>query len=262
VVSDNRGMEVQLHELDPHGDVVLELDTRKDAITKDQDDLELEKIDAPGEQADASLDDRHEDEPERFKNTLLTEDMYGSTSQRALPKIRFRVSSRHLIIASRYFERRLKKCWPEGHTLHSQGYVEIPVTDCDPEAFLILLNIIHGHTRRVPRSLDVESLTKLAALVDYYECHEAVEVFSDMWIDRLKDNVAKSYSRDLIRWLCISWVFRKSEIFNNVTRIAQCESKGRIQQLGLPIPKHVIGKEYKCPIPYANHRAHFSSAAR
>jgi len=43
----------------------------------------------------------------------------------------------------------------------------------DEEALLILMNIIHGHTQEVPRTVDLELLTRMAEIVDYYELHEA-----------------------------------------------------------------------------------------
>lgn len=52
--------------------------------------------------------------------------------------------------------------------------------------FLILMMILHGRTRAVPRKISSKRLSEMAVLVDYYECYEAVEVFSDMWIDALE----------------------------------------------------------------------------
>lgn len=49
-------------------------------------------------------------------------------------------------------------------------------------SFLILMMIIHGRTRAVPRKLSLKRLSEMAVLVDYYECYEAVELFSDMWV--------------------------------------------------------------------------------
>jgi hypothetical protein len=57
--------------------------------------------------------------------------------------------------------------------------------------------------------VDLEMLTKLAVLVDYYACYEAVEIVSDMWVDGLKGTLPTAYSKDLVRWLFISWVFQK-----------------------------------------------------
>ena len=103
------------------------------------------------------------------------------------------------------------------------------------------MNIIHGHTRKVPRSVSLEILAKFAVLVDYYECFEAVEVFTDMWINELKEDLPKTYSRDLILWIWISWVFRQAEQFTATTGIALKQSRGPIQTLGLPIPERIVG---------------------
>lgn len=150
------------------------------------------------------------------------------------------VSSKHLCLASSYFRQMLKGNWQEGATLSSHGYAKISLNECDPGATLILLNIIHGHTRSVPRHVDLKMLTKLAVLVDFYDCHETVEVFSDLWVDSLKGDIPTKLSKDLIRWLCISWVFQKAILFRDLTRIALRQSKGPIKTLGLPIPSSIV----------------------
>jgi hypothetical protein len=158
------------------------------------------------------------------------------------PEIRVRVSSRHLTLASPYFKRMLKGDWKEGCTLTADGCVSVRVMDCDPESLMIIMNIIHGHTRKVPRSVSLDMLTKIAVLIDYYECAEAVELFTDTWIDYLKGPLPTTYGRSLILWTCISWVFRKSALFKTVTTVAQMQSYEPIQTLGLPIPQSIVGK--------------------
>ena len=107
---------------------------------------------------------------------------------------------------------------------------------------LIVMNIIHGRTRRVPRFVDLDMLTRLAVLVDYLECHEVIEPFSDRWIDDLKGSITVTYSKVLIQWLCISLIFRKACQFKAVTRTAIRQTKGPIQTLGLPIRESVVGE--------------------
>jgi hypothetical protein len=166
----------------------------------------------------------------------------ASTSERPNSQIRFRVSARHLTLASPFFERSLKRGWCEGETLYSSGHVEISVLDCDPEALLILLKIIHCQPRSVPRRIGLDLLTKLAVLVDYYKCHEAVDVFSDLWIDYLRKGIPDTYSDDLIRWIWISWVFRKGDLFKMATRAAQRWSDSPMKTLGLPITDSIRSK--------------------
>lgn len=106
---------------------------------------------------------------------------------------------------------------------------------------LIVMNIVHVRTRQVPRRVNFDMLVRIAILVDYLECHEAIEPFSDMWIDELKSSIAKTYSKELIQWLCLSLVFHKESYFTALTRIAIRQARGPIQTLDLPIREIVIG---------------------
>ena len=153
----------------------------------------------------------------------------------------------HLKLASTHFGRRLDGGWSEGNTLRSQGVVEIPVIACNPDTLLIFLNIFHGRTRSVKRSAPLKSLTELAVLVDYYECHETVEVFSDMWIEKLKESLPKRFCEDAARWLCISVVFKKGDIFCTMTTIAERQIDKSFRSSGLPIPGNVIGENNPWP---------------
>ncbi|PGH10547.1 hypothetical protein AJ80_07493 [Polytolypa hystricis UAMH7299] len=154
-------------------------------------------------------------------------------------KARIRVSSKHLKLASAYFRRQLEGDWRESHDLKSKGFVEIPVLG-DFHAIVILMNVIHGYTRKVPRSVDLNMLTNMAILVDYYEFHEAVEVLTEMWIGNLEQSLPTTYSPDLVKWVSISFVFRKKDIFQKMTTIAQRHAKSAIQTLNLPILYRVI----------------------
>jgi hypothetical protein len=152
-----------------------------------------------------------------------------------------RVSSSHIILASPYFKRMFKGNWKETHVRQSGRCVPIYMEDWDPEALLILMNIIHGHTRKVPRVVSLEMLAKIAVLVDYYKCYEVVELFSEVWIDQLKGDLPTVYSRDVILWILVAWVFTQPEQFQAATRIAQRQSSGPIPTLGLPIPGNIVG---------------------
>jgi hypothetical protein len=57
----------------------------------------------------------------------------------------------------------------EGDALRSNGSVEIPFPEDNPDAFLILLKIIHGMTRQVPHDMDFEMMNEIAILVDKYQ---------------------------------------------------------------------------------------------
>ncbi|OCK99817.1 uncharacterized protein K441DRAFT_626854 [Cenococcum geophilum 1.58] len=150
------------------------------------------------------------------------------------------VSSSHLRLASPYFKRMFRSGWLEGEALRIQRRVEIRLQNGeDPDALLIILNIIHGHTRRVPQVVDLTMLAKIAVLVDFYECYEAVEIFSNMWIDSLKD-LPQSIGTKLTQWIWVTWVFNKPQQFKAATRIAGRQNKGPIETDGLPIPQIVV----------------------
>lgn len=114
----------------------------------------------------------------------------------------------------------------------------------DPDALMVLLYIIHGSTRKVLRNPTVEFLTALAKLVDYYQLHEVVEPYSDVWIANLK--APKSYCPRVLPWLFISWVFQNRENFKNITRILieECDDEvlTLVEHKDLLIPDRIPGR--------------------
>ena len=130
----------------------------------------------------------------------------------------------------------------ESTTLRSEGRVDFPMQDEDPDAMLIIMHIIHGRTHQVPRSVSLDLLTKIATSVDYLECLDLIEPFADGWINALKKGAAATYSKALIQWLCVSLIFRKENLFAALTRTAIRQAKGPIQTLGLPIRDSIVGE--------------------
>jgi hypothetical protein len=180
-------------------------------------------------------DDELVQPPEADDDELVLED--GSTEPIT---VEMRVSSRHLILASSYFRKMLKGNWKESNGLKSQQCFRIEVEDWDPDAMRIIMDIIHGRTRNVPKSIDLEMLAKIAVIVDYYEYFEVVEIFSDIWIKAFKRIVPTAYSRDTMLWVCISWVFHKPHLFETATGAALKYSEGPVQTMELPIPEKII----------------------
>ncbi|KAK3081788.1 hypothetical protein LTS18_002708, partial [Coniosporium uncinatum] len=74
------------------------------------------------------------------------------------------ISSHHLTLASPYYARMLKGKWMEADTLRKNGCVEVEVEDVDADALVILMKIIHGKTRTVPRAVTLEMLAKIAVI--------------------------------------------------------------------------------------------------
>ncbi|OJJ31982.1 hypothetical protein ASPWEDRAFT_643803 [Aspergillus wentii DTO 134E9] len=154
------------------------------------------------------------------------------------PATRFRVSSRHLMLASTYFEGRLSTRWPEGEELKNKGSVELQIPDADPDAFLIILNVIHGRLNRVPRVVTLETLTEVAILTDYFQCHEPLGLFPSKWVDSLRSPVPRPIYLGGLNWILISWVFGIDDIFTSSTKFAQRQ-----------LTRNLTGNEFELPIP-------------
>ncbi|KIL84609.1 hypothetical protein FAVG1_12136 [Fusarium avenaceum] len=154
-------------------------------------------------------------------------------------EIRMLVSGKHLALASSYFEKMFAGPYTEGKTNHS-GLRQVIANDWDPEAFNIILTIIHGYHRDVPRSLSLEMLAKLAMIVDYYQCHESVELYGDIWLANLESQIPTVYGRDCILCIFISCVFTQPEIFQKMTRLALRYSGRLIEVEDFLIPASLL----------------------
>ncbi|KAJ6784542.1 hypothetical protein PWT90_06760 [Aphanocladium album] len=175
-------------------------------------------------------------------NTTQTANISGSDEQAVA---RFRISSSVLRLASAQYRRSLSCAYPG--TIKSQSLLEDGTTcdvvcmeEWDPNAFLIFLNILHGHYRQVPVSVNIDILGKLAALVDYYECHERVELFAKRWIQAMRGDLPDTYGEIVILWLAISWVFGDESIFKKMTEIVLKQSKCPFTADTLPLPPMLL----------------------
>jgi len=154
------------------------------------------------------------------------------------------VSSGHMMLASAYFQKRFSGEYYDAVTLRNTGHVTISL-DNDPDTLAILLNIIHGRTRQVPRQVNLDLLSKLAVLVNYYGMLESVELFSDTWIENLKrDGMPKEYNEQVLPWLFIFWVFEKRRDFRDMARLVQRECDETLDELVgiIPLPPTMISK--------------------
>ncbi|UPX16917.1 uncharacterized protein EKO05_0007298 [Ascochyta rabiei] len=153
--------------------------------------------------------------------------------------IHFHVSSQHLQLVSPWFKRAMtKEGWAESKL--TNGHYQVRAHDWDEQAFLMVLNIFHLRNKQVPRNVPLEMLAKLAVLVDYYECGEAIELFTAMWINKVKETaIPSSYCRDLILWVWVAWVFDMPEHCQRATAVVMKELKEAMPTLGLPFPNFV-----------------------
>lgn len=171
-------------------------------------------------------------------------------------QVQFLLSSRHLRLASPVFDAMLSGGWKESTDLAErprkiarlenrdtsnsglQLCHEISATEWNTEALLLLMNIFHGHHRKLPHDIHLDIMTHFSVLVDYYKCHEITEVFAHLWIDRLKPYLTASYQ--YMPMIFVSWVFSNAAVFEQMTELAIKESEGPLQTMSLPLPPIVI----------------------
>lgn len=231
-------MEPLLHTFDPNGDIILILRDLSPAFA-----VWKESAKSPPKKRPRSAIE--EVFPELSDKSLLEgkREDHLEEGRSEHSSVEMRVCSRHLVLASSYFKKMLDGDWKEAKALQTQQTFRMEIKEpWDPDALRILMDIMHGRTRKVPKSISLEMLAKIAVLVDYYQCLEVVEVWVNMWIEPLKITAPKRYSRDTILWMCISWVFRQRVLFQAATSAALMHSRERVQTMELPIPESVIGK--------------------
>jgi hypothetical protein len=87
-------------------------------------------------------------------------------------------------------------------------------------------------------------LAKVAVIVDYYDAHQAMEILGPIWIDALRYKFPPTtcHNRTIALWICISWVFGDSSVFEEVTKVAIHDGRSTLTDFGLPIPGQIIGK--------------------
>lgn len=162
--------------------------------------------------------------------------------------IHYHVSSRHLMLASPVFKRALNKDgFAESVRNEIDGFFHIQASDWDPEAFLIVLRILHGRNKQVPRKVSLDMLAKIAILEDYYTFGESLDVFTEIWVQELiKVSIPTVYCRDLVLWIWVAWLFDKDQQFKEATTTAIKQSTESLRTLGLPIPAILSGMFVSC----------------
>lgn len=171
-----------------------------------------------------------------------------------------RVSAKHLTPVSPVFKSFLFGGWKESSTFLETGSTELIVSGWDLEAFLVVMQMIHSQHKKIPRKVNLELFAKITIIADYYKCKDAIGFFSDVWLDDLNSNsdlqnrIACTFSRDLMLWLWISWMFRRAEQFKQSTAVAMKYSKAQITSLGLPLPARLISSGV--PLVNKNWRHH------
>jgi len=159
--------------------------------------------------------------------------------------VTFRVSSRHLILASPVFKALLTGGWKEGQPTINGEY-QITAEGWEADAMVVFLDALHGRYLKIPKTVTLELLAKIAVIVDYYAAHEAMHLLYPLWVRHLRARTffAKGppNPRELAMWICITWVFSDEPTFVTIVRGAVEHNATEFWAWELPIPGAVIGK--------------------
>ncbi|KAF7869635.1 hypothetical protein EAF04_004419 [Stromatinia cepivora] len=158
------------------------------------------------------------------------------------------VSSKHMSLASPVFKAMLTGGFQEAVELREKGRTEIGLPDDDADVMIILANVIHGRFKLVPKTLYLGSLTRMAILVDKYQCYESVDFLRNVWTTGFQTHRWSRNWYNTARWICVAWVFELYAEFKEATESVIRDSNTGIavmlkrHKLDLPIPQEVISK--------------------
>lgn len=150
----------------------------------------------------------------------------------------FKVSMKHLVLASprakKMFEGNYAEAQPGTDGLRRWTFEPI----FDAKAFRIVMNAIHGHTRKMPRTMTLRRLAKISAIVDDLDCSQSLWFYAKTWLAELDTYMDDDNFR---RWMLISFVFDEPELFESATTFAIRRGDRPFDACGLPIRPKIIG---------------------
>ncbi|KAF4953686.1 hypothetical protein FGADI_5793 [Fusarium gaditjirri] len=160
-------------------------------------------------------------------------------------------SKKHLTLASRraakLFSSEFKEATVESDGLYHWKFEGI----FNAEAFELVLKIIHGKTRDVPRSVKLDRLADVAIIVDDLECHEAVAFFSTNWLFGYPvgwPTTQELRDKPLAQLILASFVFEHASLFETYTKMAIRHNIDVVSTYELPIRADVSDKIEKTRI--------------
>jgi hypothetical protein len=229
------------HILDPRGEVILVVRNPNAPLAQlINEELVSAKAPVPAAENTESCAERPTKRP-KVSSETSNASTHPKPEDPNPKEIRIQVSAKHLSVGSPVFDRMLYGGWKEGKEFKEKGSIELEVDNCDIEALLVVLYILHSRLHQVPHKLNVEQLAKIAVVADYYDC-QSLAFFSPIWLGGLKgEQVPAAFSRDLVVWIWVSFYFRWGDTFENATRKCIECCPGPISSFGLPIPKSIIG---------------------
>jgi hypothetical protein len=101
------------------------------------------------------------------------------------------------------------------------------------------LNAIHNHHNAVPEDVTVKELCDIAAITEYFQLQDAMDIFFQSWVRDLA--LARTYDDHPLEWLFLSMVFVKEGLFHDMAkRLITERQSSRPIVTDLPIEKRLL----------------------
>jgi len=159
----------------------------------------------------------------------------------ARQEVVLRVSSKHLALASKVFLDMFDST-SKHRSSGDKDLLSIRLGEDAYDGLQILLNIVDGLTRCVPRKIDLKTFLHTAVLIDQFEFEEVAEVFTDMWFDFLQPQIPRGLNEDLGPWIFICEVLKKRHDHKILTKIAIWETSYGLEDTSGRVPDRTISK--------------------
>lgn len=132
--------------------------------------------------------------------------------------------------------------WKQPH-VQPDGLIHKELEDFDPSALVHVLNIIHLRINLVPPTLPLVEIAKVAVIVDYFQCHDAIAFAAQSWTQGYKEFSPGTFTRTDLLWLFVSAVFGNAQICYPIGDRAVRFGMGPFETHGLPVPEKVVGED-------------------
>lgn len=149
----------------------------------------------------------------------------------------------HLTQVSPYFEALMDGDFSEGTTINQSVLRRIPLKDVNPEAFALLMEILHFRiTKPKERYVTSETLYRMCVLVDMYSLHEPLSIYMDTWIEALEKESPHPSLDDLEYRFFIAHVLEKSKSLKSLVSFATQNRLGAENLADTLLSPHVEGE--------------------
>lgn len=118
-------------------------------------------------------------------------------------KIRLRVSSRILSLASSVFKKVFHSGFKESQGENSACLRSVPLPEDDGEGVTVVCNILHHRVDDVPLDIATDCLVSIATICDKYELARVISPWSSMWLRR---RIETAVGEDLNRLLSAAYI--------------------------------------------------------